>query len=566
MRIYIHLEPTSEYAEWTFVCKAPLTHVHEAVSAFADAYNRKFTAVTHRLCPTSLTVTLTNSKKPVDPNKKISTLLDEADSCELTLEPQTPQPVPTLSQPTTTHASADGTDLILAQAAKHKQNQAWRSAKALWEVVLADMDPVNVVAMQGMVDLYVQSSQWTKAKAWTAKMLPLVTTTAKAAVRLQSAKCDVRLKQYGQAVIILQELLSDPNLSPSAHHDATILLAHALYHGGQRKEQDVAISILVSMLQESNESDMDAMALYSEIAHDRGKPSEAIQMILKVLVDRPKDKRVQAACAAFLDAPNGFAYLRAALDPTGPSTAPAYAYLASVAKDHGAMNASIQCFQQAVAQCPRDVMFGLNYVHALEVCGRYADAYLFIKRYVDSNSTFAVGNTLTCSDVAAVLVPFATLDDARGPLSADASIQWKGTHVCVRENDFKFQRPVADKVDLTSEQLDLLAMLCTLVKILYLQGCLRPLPALLDVMEPVRFHYGHLLHTTSIRNEHAYYSCITQLVSIAPLCPDVPRTAKPIYVCGDSHALATAWRSVKVHSTERLLIPALVTGLKHCKR
>ncbi|RHY07035.1 hypothetical protein DYB36_005378 [Aphanomyces astaci] len=331
MRIYIHVDPSGGYSEWTYVCKTPLTHVHEAVTAFVDAYNCKFP--TQQLTP-SLLVAMANNK-PLEPTKKISTLLDD---------------------------------------------------------------------------------------------------------------------------------------HPDMHHDASILLATALYECGSIKDQDKAVSILVHLLDKSNHTDMDAMALYSQVAHDRGKPAQAMQMMLKVLVDRPKDKRtrgfldvsqhtqrtsigVQAKCAAFLEAPRGFEYLQLALDPTSPSTAPAYAYLASVAKDHGAMT-------------------GIR-------------------------MSFELGGS--CHS-------------------------------------------------------------CSLRVILFLQGCLRPVPALVDAIEPLRYHYGHLLHTTSIRNEHAYYSCITQLVTIPSLHVPRPRPSSVIYVCGDSHALATAWRSVGAH----VLVPALVTGLKHC--
>ncbi|RHY54323.1 hypothetical protein DYB34_000102 [Aphanomyces astaci] len=401
------------------------------------------------------------------------------------------------------------------------------------------MDTANASAMQGMVDLYMQSTQWTKAKSVLLKLL--LADPTHQAPRLQLATCEMHLANYGRAVTILQELLSTPSLTPDMHHDASILLATALYECGSIKDQDKAVSILVHLLDKSNHTDMDAMALYSQVAHDRGKPAQAMQMMLKVLVDRPKDKRtrgfldvsqhtqrtsigVQAKCAAFLEAPRGFEYLQLALDPTSPSTAPAYAYLASVAKDHGAMTACVSCFQQAVAQCPSDVMFALNYVHALEVCGRYGDAFVVVKQFVHNTPTTVVGMDLTCHDIAAVLAPYSTLDDASGHWTEDAAMAWKGTHI------------------------------------LFLQGCLRPVPALVDAIEPLRYHYGHLLHTTSIRNEHAYYSCITQLVTIPSLHVPRPRPSSVIYVCGDSHALATAWRSVGAH----VLVPALVTGLKHC--
>lgn len=98
------------------------------------------------------------------------------------------------------------------------------------------------------------------------------------------------------------------------------------------------------------------------------------------------------------------------------------------------------------------------------------------------------------------------------------------------------------------------------------------LPRLVSLIEPLRV--GKELHRTAIRNEQAYYSSIAQLLSIhdrflsltvselhqRPLSEAAPTD---VYVCGDSHTLATAWREIQVHGQSTLLRPALVTGLKH---
>ena len=39
--------------------------------------------------------------------------------------------------------------------------------------------------------------------------------------------------------------------------------------------------------------------------------------------------------------------------------------------------------------------------------------------------------------------------------------------------------------------------------------------------------------------------------------------ANPIYLAGDSHCIPAAWQTVTVAGSERLLVPKLVTGLKH---
>ena len=68
------------------------------------------------------------------------------------------------------------------------------------------------------------------------------------------------------------------------------------------------------------------------------------------------------------------------------------------------------------------------------------------------------------------------------------------------------------------------------------------------------------LHETSIRNENAYYCCAAQLMSTMPLPP--PSHLDQMYIAGDSHALAPAWRTLSWNGATRRLTPVLVTGLK----
>jgi hypothetical protein len=97
-----------------------------------------------------------------------------------------------------------------------------------------------------------------------------------------------------------------------------------------------------------------------------------------------------------------------------------------------------------------------------------------------------------------------------------------------------------------ADELDLLALLCTVVKILYVVGDLDLIPPLvaligsfalllpllqfahLPLAEPTRA--GRELHLTTIRNEHAYYCCIAQLM----LYHTLPLVSyRPIYVAGN---------------------------------
>ena len=98
----------------------------------------------------------------------------------------------------------------------------------------------------------------------------------------------------------------------------------------------------------------------------------------------------------------------------------------------------------------------------------------------------------------------------------------------------------------------------TAAKVLFVKGELEALATLLPHVEKARVYKK--LHETSIRNENAYYCCAAQLMSTMPLPP--PSHLDQMYIAGDSHALAPAWRTLSWNGATRLLTPVLVTGLK----
>jgi len=98
----------------------------------------------------------------------------------------------------------------------------------------------------------------------------------------------------------------------------------------------------------------------------------------------------------------------------------------------------------------------------------------------------------------------------------------------------------------------------TLVKIAFVTGALELIWRLVELIEPKR--KGYDWHVTNVRNEHAYYCCVTQLMEYVTL--PVARHLPPLYFVGDSHCLTAAWHTLTVHEQPRLLVPKLVTGLK----
>ena len=132
--------------------------------------------------------------------------------------------------------------------------------------------------------------------------------------------------------------------------------------------------------------------------------------------------------------------------------------------------------------------------------------------------------------------------------------------------DAHFQVPPAGtkparKMDTsTTDELDLLAVWFTLVKVLFIAGRVRGIVALANLLEKVRA--GRDLHLTAVRNEHAYFCCVAQTAAhVDASRAEADIAAKRIvYMVGDSHSVPPGWQ--RVETVGKTIWPKLVTGIK----
>ena len=89
------------------------------------------------------------------------------------------------------------------------------------------------------------------------------------------------------------------------------------------------------------------------------------------------------------------------------------------------------------------------------------------------------------------------------------------------------------------EQLDILAIAFTSLKVLYVGGAIERARRLVALLKPARQACVTPLHQTVIRNEAAFYGSIQRLLDEAPpqLLSLPGQTQSTIYLCGDSHTL-----------------------------
>jgi len=214
-----------------------------------------------------------------------------------------------------------------------------------------------------------------------------------------------------------------------------------------------------------------------------------------------------------------------------------------VVKDYGALEEALKLYQEALLIAPTSASYTLNIVHVLEMLNRYDEGFRIIQKFCYDNHKLGLGQ-LTCAHIYNAIKGKHTILDELDP----------GVPDLPTEN----RSPIPLTSNYSPDELDLLAVLCTLVKITYIMGNLDIIPKLSALINPVR--EKRPMHTTNIRNEHAYFCCIDQLMVYHK--EPLDRTRPILYLSGDSHALVTAWQSIKFRGEYHIIKPLLVTGLK----
>lgn len=580
MRLYVHYEPPEEALAWTKRVQVSLSScptVRVVVTRFLSEYSARFQrelkledvdVYTAFSASRARLETLEDALMDVDGAKNSEPL----DKCgfELVLVPKRHE------------KSRLQVDKQLQLAAKLRQLKQVRAARDVYRELQEDTE-----ALVALGDICRDSGKLQEAeelyhKCWGAKNKSKW--VAAAAVRL--TECLIERKALKRAVEVLHELATSGEAS-SLTEQVAVLRARALYETAELEKQDEAIEIVQRLLPDlqAPSLNLDALLLYARMAHDRGKKAEALNMALRVLVGKSTDRAAKKLFAGLMRDDGAMERLTQAVPPTSPSAGAAYAFMATILKDDGAVESSIACFHQAQQCNPHSASYALNHAHALEICTRYAEAYDVLVSFFRQNTQLGVGGAGKLLAGAFVSL----LDQAEpwkeGGRPYDARVEWvehenyarviprtqtsetMGSARVVPLDLETTSRPeVKASPRLSEPELDLLACFFTVVKILFIKGRLLSIPPLIQALEPLR--RGRDLHLTTIRNEQAYYACIVQLLSIEqglvlnpPVSP--PEPADVVYVCGDSHTLATAWREIHVHHRRTILYPALVTGLKH---
>ena len=344
---------------------------------------------------------------------------------------------------------------------------------------------------------------------------------------------------------------------PKKTKSVQIKLGLQLFKAGHKSEGG---NLLTKLLQQDQE-DQEALCAYGQAALALGQTEDALKIYLRLIVAKSDDKEIRALLAKTLKMADGVQLLGEHL-AASEKTASALAFLASTVKDYSGVAPAIQLYEQCLTHVPNSASYALNLVHLHELNLDFKSAIGALSEFCDNNPTMTVGTT-SLAELSALLPTADQLASEVWKPPTDAELSAKAIDASLPDLPKDTGAETPDPSTLKpagtygEEDLDALALMYTGAKVLYAAGALSTLPQLVSLIEPARQVKD--LHLTKVRNENAYYCCTAQLVVSLPLpLPKLP----PLYVAGDSHSLAPAWRTVTYKNKQHLLVPRLATGCK----
>lgn len=405
-----------------------------------------------------------------------------------------------------------------AEAALAAKN--YRKAKELLEAVLRSV-PGDASARHLLAETFLRADKPEDA-------LPLADTP------LMRAKALYGLDRRTECVSACDEAI--PNM------EALVLMSDALLWEGHLQP---ALTAAEAALGQKSD-DASATRVYAGCARKMGKYNEELSLLMRAIVLDSKDKDVRRALAKALSSERSLERLEELLGSAATSSA--VAFLATIAKDHGVCDTAVDLMRMAVKGAPESASYALNLLHAHEICA-------------DSDQALAAGLSFfkAAKEREGLVRELAAAIFATGP--SPERLEWvdHGDNLGYATVEGAAERP---KTRYDDDQLDALALAFAVTKLTYLNGDLDEATRLVADVEPFRRASVAKLHETTIRNEHAYYCCVAQILAVDPERRR-GHGSRQIHVVGDSHALSPAWKRWTRGDDSFVLVPALVTGLKH---
>ncbi|XP_077987691.1 uncharacterized protein LOC144442265 isoform X2 [Glandiceps talaboti] len=428
---------------------------------------------------------------------------------------------------------------VMIKAKKYLEESNCRKAREIYEKALEE-NPKCKEALIGMYRVYRRAGRITEALDYIKKADEFYPHSYKINQMLGDTYLEIR--QGRDALLAFTTCMrSRDKMSKRRLHDIQVGLCRSFLQAGKKTE---GLRSLQSLLRENLEHHK-ALLEYASMIYQRTSLAhkESITMVLTVITQsKGKDKQAIELLIKLLRHQNGMKYLQSEIHDAWNSFT-ALSFLGNNLRDFGAIPEATKILQRAVDVEPENPRPLLNLMHLYEVQNRHQEAVEMALLYLKENKSLNVAG-VQCSS----FVPLIECVKSDIYLNG-ASPGMSGIVITVVHPE--------DRV-YTDDELYLLAVLFTLVKILFIKGSTRLLHGINRLLDPC--HKGRDLHLTLIRNEAAYYATISQLMTIN-MYP-LPQNPKFIYFASDSHCLTPAWRTIEYKGSPHTIHPLLATGCK----
>ena len=312
---------------------------------------------------------------------------------------------------------------------------------------------------------------------------------------------------------------------------------------------------------------------------------DALRWSIDVFIRNQKDPMYRSLFATALTAaPDGVQIIKDdILKGAGKDAASGFAFLATSARDCGALVQAKELNRRALELDPTNANIALNLIHLIENCVSYKEAIQLAHDWMMENANLAVGS-VTAERFAKVIEP--CLQEFTDVLSAsprEVVALVSRPRRCVRGGEeavnlydspsecaaiaplveVGWENQPGSRCTYSEQQQNLLAIFFTTTKLLFISGHLTCISQLLHMVNPLR--YKQNLHTTLIRNEQAYFTSVMMLMQhLDPPARPPEDVSDIVYVVGDSHSLSPSWHNVSLCGGTRraVFVNCLVTGVK----
>lgn len=269
---------------------------------------------------------------------------------------------------------------------------------------------------------------------------------------------------------------------------------------------------------------------------------ETITVMMSALVHNSNvnNRELRRQVCKLISQPGGMGIFKDQLSKAWESS-DSLMYIADILRESGATELAIQLVSRACQLSPQDPSICLYLVHTYEILNEHNKGFLHARTFLETNHCLKIGN-ISCSK----FVPF---------------FQQVTEDIYLNNAAVNTLPTFVDQEDVgkaSESEFHQLGLLFTLVKIFFVKGAINLVEVLLPVLD--KLHKDRELHLTLLRNEAAFYSCIS-LVMKVPFSP-LPSNPNFVYFASDSHCISPSWRTIDYCGKPHVIHPVLATGVK----